>query len=202
MSTLKQPARGCRCEIIPTDTPRVLTRCRRCKRSTEFYCSENFRMNAQQKTLDVWLIYRCTRCDSTWNREIVSRLHTDALDNELRKQFAANDRETAWRYAFEIDRLRRLTDGVQTGIPYRLELDHSLPEAGLFSLVLACAHPFELRLGKVLAELLGVSRSELERWAEAGRLRFDDPRLTLRSKLTAEVRVAVDRGEPRLPDGR
>lgn len=181
-----------RCEIIALEPPKVRFNCRRCNRITEFYCSEKFRMNAQQKTLDVWLIYRCVHCDSTWNHEILSRVHTDSLDKEMRRRYQENDRETAWHHAFQIDRLRRVSGGVNTDIPYRLELNHALPDSGPFLLTLSCRHPFELRLDKALAELLGISRSRLEQWAKSGGIQFADSRLTLKSKLKGDVRIAVN----------
>ncbi|WP_234340148.1 DUF1062 domain-containing protein [Gorillibacterium timonense] len=148
-------------------------------------------MNAQQKHLDVWLIYRCSHCDSTWNYEILSRVHARLIDKELHRKFEDNDRETAWRYAFQTEQLRKGSSGVNTAIPYQLVVERMEECEGSLTLLLSTKYPFELRLDKVLSELLGLSRSKLERMAEEGRIRFSLPGATLRSKLKEDLQVTV-----------
>jgi len=111
-------SREYRVEIIALETPKVLNSCHRCKKTTAFYCSEKFRVNAQQKRIDVWLIYKCEHCESTWNYSILSRVHTNSIDKVLHQKFMNNDRETAWQHAFQIDQLRKACKEVNTDIPY------------------------------------------------------------------------------------
>ena len=44
-------------EVRYLSLPQVLRHCKKCGQKTLFTCSEKFRVNAQQKTLDIWLIY-------------------------------------------------------------------------------------------------------------------------------------------------
>ena len=57
-------------------------------------------MNAQKKNIDVWLIYRCVKCDNTCNMTLLSRTKPDLIDKKLFHSFSMNDREVAWQYAF------------------------------------------------------------------------------------------------------
>ncbi|MDT2390182.1 DUF1062 domain-containing protein, partial [Enterococcus avium] len=64
-------------------TPTIIRHCKKCNEDTEFSCSERFRINAQGKYLDVWLIYNCKKCKTSWNSTILSRIHTNKLDSDL-----------------------------------------------------------------------------------------------------------------------
>ena len=59
--------------IIPAATPRVIRRCAHCNEPRAFACTEKFRVNAQQRRIDVWLLYRCTACDTTWKHALLER---------------------------------------------------------------------------------------------------------------------------------
>ncbi|MEO3945975.1 DUF1062 domain-containing protein [Gorillibacterium sp. CAU 1737] len=176
-----------RCEAVAEETPTVHKPCRRCKRTTAFRCSEKFRMNAQQKHLDVWLIYKCTHCDSTWNHNILSRVHSTRINRELQRQFEVNDRETAWRYAFEVEKLRKVTSKVETALPYHWATERIGDQAEGLTIHLSSRYPFDLRVDKALRELLDLSRSKLEQMAEDGLLHFPSPQVTLKTKLKAEI---------------
>lgn len=70
-------------EITPESVPVVIHNCPKCSNSSEYKCSGNFRVNANQSTIDVWLIYQCSKCKNTWNMEILSRTNVKTIDNEL-----------------------------------------------------------------------------------------------------------------------
>lgn len=84
---------------VPEGAPACLRHCSKCKKTSSFICSGKFRVNANGKHLDVWLIYRCERCDTTWNQEIYARVKPSRIDKELYQAFLDNDWETAMRYA-------------------------------------------------------------------------------------------------------
>lgn len=86
-------------EIKPINPPLLNKKCNRCTSNT-FYCSEKFRMNAQKKSIDIWLIYRCSKCDNTYNMTIFSRTKSELLDKGLFDKFSENNKWTAWEYAF------------------------------------------------------------------------------------------------------
>ena len=61
-------------KIEPLGLPLVLRHCKKCGKTAEFICSGQFRVNAQRKYLDIWLIYKCAKCDTTWNAAVYSRV--------------------------------------------------------------------------------------------------------------------------------
>lgn len=84
-----------RCDTLPA----AVHYCKKCGTKTEFVCSEQFRVNAQKKCLDIWLIYKCSTCDTTWNAAVCSRVTPQSLDPVLLNGFHANDRSLAAQYA-------------------------------------------------------------------------------------------------------
>jgi len=84
---------------VAADAPSRPRHCSKCKKTSRFVCSGKFRVNANGKHLDVWLIYRCERCNTTWNQEIFARVKPSRIDKELYQAFLNNDYELAMRYA-------------------------------------------------------------------------------------------------------
>lgn len=183
-------SREYRVEIIALETPRVLNNCHRCKKVTEFYCSEKFRVNAQQKSIDVWLIYKCEHCDSTWNYPILSRVHTSSIDKFLHQKLMSNDRETAWEYAFKIDQLRKACIKVNTDIPYTLKMESVDIREKNMQIFVVSKYKFDLRLDKLLKEILDVSRSKLCQLASCSSI-ITNPQVSMTSKLKKDLHITI-----------
>lgn len=77
----------------------ILRRCGGCGKKKEFICSGKFRVNANGRRLDVWLIYRCEKCGHTLNVPIYERAAPEKLPPELYERFLDNDWELAMEYA-------------------------------------------------------------------------------------------------------
>lgn len=73
--------------------PLAIKYCKRCGKKTEHVCFELFRVNAQRKYLDIWLIYRCSNCDSIWNMTIYSRINPKSIAPEVLEGFFGNHGE-------------------------------------------------------------------------------------------------------------
>jgi len=64
-------------------------------------------VNGQKKNLDVWLIYKCTVCNTTWNLTILSRIAPRSIPPELLTGFHENDPDLANRYANDAALIKR-----------------------------------------------------------------------------------------------
>lgn len=142
--------------------------CRHCGAKTVFVSSGLFRINAQRKLLDVWLIFKCQNCDTTWNETVLSRVRPDALPPELLDGFTQNDTGLAMRYATDASLLRRA--GAEPGIP-EIEIagascDFSQPAR----ITLSAEWPAPLRAAPLIRKKLGLSRSQFDRLCEDDRL--------------------------------
>ena len=70
-------------------------------------------MNAQKKSLDVWLIYKCPVCGATWNLTVLSRVAPRLIPPELLQGFYDNDPDLAARYASDRALVKR--NGAEPG---------------------------------------------------------------------------------------
>lgn len=161
------PAPSVTWRVVPLRTPHVVRPCPRCDAPRAFASSDRFRVNASGRRLDVWLIYRCLDCDFTWNLTVVERTAPEAIGAARLDAFHGNDRHAAWSCAFDAALLERAGARLETSTPVRVERD-ALP-AGRATVTLALPFPVRIRLDRLLAQELGVSRSTLPGLVDAAR---------------------------------
>lgn len=77
----------------------ILRRCGGCGKKRAFVCSGKFRVNANGRRLDIWLIYRCEKCGHTLNVPIYERVPPERLEPETYEGFLENDPELCMKYA-------------------------------------------------------------------------------------------------------
>ncbi|WP_042146073.1 DUF1062 domain-containing protein [Paucisalibacillus sp. EB02] len=177
-------------EIIAQETPKVIRNCRNCKRSTEYYCSDKFRVNANRKLVDIWLIYKCIHCENTWNYPIYSRVHVSRLDPILHQKYMNNDKETIWYHAFQSGKLQKLCDAVNQEINYEIKKDKFDLVSNEVTINICCKYDFGLRIDKLLAEIVGISRSQVKKQVQAGMLLLN-PDVTMKDKVTDKLQITV-----------
>ena len=94
-------------KVSDTDQIRVYHRCGGCGKKQEFVNSGKFRVNANGKSVDVSLIYRCKKCKHSWNLTIYERTKPGKIPTELFETFMENDDETAFAFGRDIGFLKR-----------------------------------------------------------------------------------------------
>lgn len=92
--------------LEPTSVPPAVKSCRKCACNL-FYCSEKFRINANKKELDIWLIFKCVNCDATYNVSILERVNRKSVCKNIYDKFSNNDRILVLTYAFDSKILHR-----------------------------------------------------------------------------------------------
>lgn len=163
--------------VVPLEPPRVLRHCSRCERTCPFASTHKFRLNAQQRHIDVWLLYRCVHCDTTWKREIMARRRPQEIEAGLYQRFLHNDAATARSYAFDTGGLPCESDAdVRVERP-AIDTDGG---GGPLRILLCVAHPTSVRLDRMLASELGLTRSELGRRLLLGELEVEGNERALR----------------------
>jgi hypothetical protein len=177
-------------EIIAQETPYIKRNCSKCKTNTEFYCSEKFRVNANQKIVDIWLIYNCTHCEGTWNYPILSRVNINKIDSMLIQKFMNNDKETIWDYAFQINKLRKLCNDVITDIRYELRKEKLDSRSNEVTIRLCCKYDFGLRIDKLIAEIFGISRSKVNKLSQNGTILLN-PNMKMKSNVIDDLQITV-----------
>lgn len=160
-------------EVKVNNTPLLIKKCSHCD-SDRFYCSDKFRMNAQKKNIDVWLIYRCVKCDNTCNLTLLSRSKPDLIDKTLFHSFSMNDKDTAWKYAFstEMERKNNLRldyDSVEYEVIPNTSLEDLLNLSNeVIKIHIKCELEFDLKLSSLIRRCFSLSANQVKRMFEDG----------------------------------
>lgn len=166
--------------------------CSRCNEPKPFRCGEKFRLNANGKRLDAWLIYKCAVCDETWNRPIVERRAAKDFDAAMLAGFETNDPLFVRRFALDTATLRRdayrIEEPPEAEVSKRLISDDAAEKPRL-EVHLTVPVSVALRLDRLLAAELGLPRSRIVAFGEAGRL---SPMAALRRPIRDNTVVVIE----------
>lgn len=160
--------------VIPSSAPRIIRKCTRCNED-RFCSSEKFRVNANKKVIDAWLIYKCIQCDFTLKLSIITRTVVSKIDRALLQRLQENDQALAWQYAFDA----RLLQGVQLDWEIDFEIQvQSLQEATASELNNAKLHIMinseyflKVPIFSILRKKLDISRNQLQKLERGGTLK-------------------------------
>jgi hypothetical protein len=167
--------------IIPVTPPQVLLHCSACRATRAFVSSGKIRLNANGKILDAWLIYRCSSCDTTWNRTIFERRNVNTMSHEEMAALHHSDPDYVASVAFNVAGLR-CTDDDSLSV---MKEPSQVSSDGTFEIVFAVPVKVPVRLDRLLARELGLSRRIVEAISE--------PKSALRKPVRDGLRVVIRR---------
>ena len=186
-------------EIKARNTPLLKRKCNHCD-SDRFYCSDKFRMNAQKKHIDIWLIYRCKKCDNTYNMTIFSRTKPELINKDLFNNFLENNAEIAWKYAFSHEISRKNNVELDfSSVKYDIQYDNiSVGDILNFNcdiVTFKIKYPFNfsLKLSSVIRMCLKLSANKLNKLIEAKVISIQGKNLQRKQKVKNEDIVQVNR---------
>lgn len=157
--------------ITPLHAPRPWLHCSHCGTQKPFRSSDNIRVNANGKRLDIWLIYRCITCDNSWNRPIIERKPINAIDPTQLQRLMSNDRGTARHLAFDLVSLRRQVAKIEEFSDLAISKTILCPSANASTLEITCApQKSSIRLDRLLATELCLSRRQVHNMTKAGHI--------------------------------
>lgn len=189
-------------EIIPTNTPLFKRKCSKCKSSNLYYCSDRFRLNSQKKNIDVWLIYKCVKCDDTCNITILSRTRPELIDKELFQKFSMNDEETAWQYAFDAETIRKNSMELDyTNIEYNIVYENITfedilkMEEAIIEFEVKASLNLNLKLTTVIRKCFDLSLTQLEKMLSAGIITIQPPVPLKKCKIKDGIVVSIHKGK-------
>lgn len=65
--------------VKPRGLPKVVRRCASCGGPRPFVTTGRFRLNAQGRRIDVWLLYRCEACGAKYGATVYRRCRPDEI---------------------------------------------------------------------------------------------------------------------------
>lgn len=147
----------------------IYRHCRGCRAKREFICSGQFRINAQGKSLGIWLIYKCSCCGATWNAALYSRIPLQALRPGMLEAFHRNDQGLAEQFAMDSAWLQKI--GAETGVPPYQVLGPAVSFRKAAALEIKTRYFSHIRVASIVREKLGLSQKEYSRRIEAGSIK-------------------------------
>ncbi len=183
-----------RWELIPSSWPTVIRSCPKCGNAQAYTCSGNFRVNANQNNLDIWLIYQCCKCKSTWNMEILSRTKVKTIDKEMYHRFITNDPELARQYAFDaaIHGYNKVTVNYDE-ISYTIQgaVPEFAPGSTECRIEITSPYPVDLRLDALLSRQLGLSREKIKNLWKSGKIKRCDGKDITKFRLNGSLSIIL-----------
>ncbi|WP_329597090.1 DUF1062 domain-containing protein [Streptomyces pseudovenezuelae] len=156
--------------VMPTCLPLVLRRCHTCS-SDRFRADGRFRVNANHKLLDIWLLVLCTACGETAKLTVLERTHVRSVRPELLDRLHDNDPALAAELLQDPVVRRRNRIALDWNDAWRLDTGGS---AHLDREVIDVSVRFVARIPvrpvRLIAEGCGLSRAEVERLITEGNL--------------------------------
>lgn len=173
--------------IKPTQGQQIIRNCSKCGGKSTYINTESFRVNANGNAIDIWLIYQCEKCKTTYNLSIHERIRPKSLPLEEYEKYISNNQELAWRVSYDGAVLKR--NHVEIDMEkecYSMEVIESSEETATekdsdidaikrertYQQIVQISNPYRLRfrLDRILADLLGQSRTEIKRWFDEGKI--------------------------------
>ncbi len=164
-------------EIVPKDSFWVIRSCPKCGRKTYFKNTKKFRINANGNKLDIWLIYQCEECEHTFNLPIYKRQKVSSIPKEEYQRFLNNDEQFAEMYGKNMQLFRRNKADIDfEKVNYDFVKLHETTEYGDYKeqTVITINNPYHLKIRpeKQIAEILGLSRSQVKSLLEKGEIEW------------------------------
>ncbi|MEU5642143.1 DUF1062 domain-containing protein [Streptomyces milbemycinicus] len=156
--------------VVPTCLPLVRRRCHACA-SERFRASGKFRVNANHKLIDVWLLVLCTACGETAKLTVLERMNVRSVEPELLDRLHDNDLGLTAELLQDPVVQRRNRTALDWDNAWRLDTggsDHLDREVIDVSVRFAARIP--VRPVRLIAEGCGLSRAEVERLIAEGKL--------------------------------
>lgn len=186
--------------IIPKIAPQPWIVCSGCAGPSAFRSSDKIRLNANGRKLDAWLIYKCITCDSTWNCPIFERKSVGDIDAATLDALHSNDLGWIRAEAFNLEALRRKSRRIDhfAEVEVRKEVVRASSGWTRLAIEFSVPLPANVRLERLLASELRLSRSQLQSLQKNGLLQANSARADmLRRPVRDGTLIIMDLPDPK-----
>ena len=165
-------------EIVLKDFFLVIRGCPKCGRKTHFKNTKKFRVNANGNKLDIWLIYQCEECKHTLNLAIYERQKVSSVPKEEYQRFLDNNEQLAETYGKNMQLFRKNKADIDfERVDYDFVKLHETMECNDSGeqILITINNPCQLKIRpeKQIAEVLGLSRSQVKSLLREGGMEFN-----------------------------
>jgi hypothetical protein len=127
--------------------------------------------------------------------EILSRTNVKSIDKELYHKFLSNDKELAKYYAFDSATLGRNKANINYEDIGYIVMGNTLQYSELTAACevdIYCTFPFELRLDKLLVKQLNLSREQIKKLSNSGKIISTAGKNITKLKVKDDLRLILN----------
>lgn len=188
-------------KITPDESFRIIRNCSGCGKKSGFLNTSCFRVNANGRKIDIWLIYQCENCKHTTNLTVYERRNPQSIEREEYEKFLSNSSELALKYGTDSQFFSRNKAEIDwTSIRYSfIRQDGALQGDSQFFqkddlLVIDNTCMLKIRKEKVAGELLKVSGSKIKELEKSGIITVEECRMRhhIRIEIHEELRWELE----------
>lgn len=176
--------------ITPTKAYTIIRNCSGCGRKEHYVSTGNFRVNANGRQLDVWLVYQCEKCKHTYNLPIFERVSPEKIEDALYQAFLGNDADTALQFGTDRNLFLKNRAEIDTErLEYTVEkpngdcTKHEGIENSEMQMIIYNPYMLPIRTDRLLPEILQMSRSKIRQLIKDGRIRYFGSNLVERTEV-------------------
>lgn len=158
-------------KVVPKRSYEVVRNCSKCGCKMNYVNTGRFRVNANGRKIDVWLIYQCEKCKHTLNLSIYERVNPEMIPEEEYLKFLGNDEDLALEYGTNYHLFARNKAQIcDDKIEYIIKKETISIKEPLESDILCIENLLakKIRTDKFVSELLGLSRSKIQGYVRDG----------------------------------
>ncbi|WP_406861140.1 DUF1062 domain-containing protein [Streptomyces sp. HUAS MG47] len=156
--------------VVPTCLPLVRRRCHACL-FDRFRAHGKFRVNANHKRIDAWLLVLCTTCGDTAKLTVLERVNVRSVRPDLLDRMHDNDAALAAELLQDPAVRRRNRIALDWAGAWRLDTGGSRrDDREAIDVSVRFAARIPLRPARLIAEGCGLGRAEVERLIADGRI--------------------------------
>lgn len=156
--------------VRPKDFPTIRRRCRTCP-SSQYRTQGRFRVNANHKLLDVWLLALCVRCDETVKLTVLERVTVGSVEPTMLGAFHHNNAALAAKLLADPRLAHRNNITLDWTDAWTLETSPvELPKADVLDVGVQFAQRIPIRLTTLIATGSELSRAEATKRIADGRI--------------------------------
>ncbi|MEU1586541.1 DUF1062 domain-containing protein [Micromonospora sp. NPDC005710] len=158
--------------VVPTCLPIVTRRCHACA-SRCLRASGKFRVNANHKLIDTWLLALCTECGETVKLTVLERMTVRTIPPELLDRLHANDPGLIAELLQDPGVQHRNRFTLDWTDAWRLDTsgsNHLDADRDVIDVAVRFAARIPVRPARLIADGFGLSRGEVHRLISEGRV--------------------------------
>lgn len=185
-----------RWDIVPKTSLKIIRNCPKCNCKSEYISTEKFRVNANGNYIDIWLIYQCEKCKSTYNLSIYERVNRKALISSQYEKFLANNSQTAVKCSFNKQLLNKnKAEPAYNDVEYDIiqsELDEDYDDnEGNIEVEINAPYGGKFKLQSILSYKLNISVSKVKKHIEAGDI-YSKDNISLKNRIiSGKIRIVI-----------